>query len=167
MGFASPSVFPENAAFFSVGYSDTLLLDAGVELYLPVDIIDASVGLEIVAAANDLNNSYNFRASGNALVIPALGTSPPLALGFAADVGFGTRGFSVHGGPLIGTDLLFSADLPMTLSGYVGLGYRDEVGFDISWAGQLRYYFEDFDTLAIELATSDLMLLSVGVRFFF
>jgi len=162
LSLASPSVFPENAGFANLGFGRGLVALAGAEFVLPVNIIDASAGLTIYSNFTD---DLGLRLSGSALIFPAFGTTPPLALGLGADLGYSSqRGVNFHLGPLVGTDLLFSLDLPMTVSAYLGLGYAANTGLSLAWAAQLRYYFDD---AAIELASSDLALLSPGVRVFF
>jgi hypothetical protein len=164
LGVASPSVFPENAGFAAVGYARGIVLTAGAEVLLPIDVLDTSVGITLYTNATD---AFGFRLAGSALVIPAFGTTPPLALGVGADVGYDSgRGFNLHLGPLVGTDLLFSLDLPMTLSAYLGVGYAGNTGLSLAWAAQLRYYVDN-DNVAIELASSDLALVSLGVRVLF
>ncbi|MEZ4606148.1 MAG: hypothetical protein R2865_04905 [Deinococcales bacterium] len=44
---------------------------------------------------------------------------------------------------MLSDDLLFSLDLPMTLSAYLGLGFDSTKGFDIAWHASLRYYLEE------------------------
>ena len=158
--FASPSTFPENAAYFSVGYDGTLAAALGGEIVLSTPYLDTSLDLAVYA---DLNGLSATRLSGTALVFPALGTTPPLALGFGADVGADRRGGSFHLGPVLGSDLLFVADVPMTVSAYLGVGYAPQ-SFSLAWAVQVRYYFDDF---ALELASSDLLPVSLGVRYLF
>ena len=157
---ASPSVFPENAAYFSVGYAGTLAANLGGEVVLGTPYLDTSLDLGLFAG---LNGSFGVRLSGTALVFPAIGTTPPLALGFGADVGVDGRGASFHLGPVLGSDLLFVADVPVTVSAYLGLGYAPQ-SLSLAWALQLRYYF---DEVALELGSSDLLPLSLGVRYLF
>ena len=159
-GMAAPSTFPENAVYFSVGYTSTLAVQVGGEVALPVPYLDTSLDVALYA---DLEGGFETRLSGTALVFPAFGTTPPLALGFGADVGVDSRGANFHLGPVLGSDLLFVANLPMTVSAYLGLGYAPR-SFSLAWALQVRYYF---DTLAVELASSDLLPLSLGVRYLF
>lgn len=162
---AAPSVFPEDAAFVNLGYRGTLMDNAGLEFVLPVNYLDVSLGVEAYAPLTDVSGA-GIRLSGTALVFPAFGTTPPLALGLGADTGYGPSGFSVHGGPLVGMDLLFSLDLPMTASLYLGAGYATASGFSLAWAGQLRYYFEG-NTFALELSSTDLVPIGLGVRVLF
>ena len=157
---AAPSTFPENAAYFSVGYTNTLAVQVGGEVVLPILYLDTSLDVALYA---DLKGHFGTRLSGTALVFPALGTTPPLAVGFGADVGVDARGANFHLGPVVGSDLLFVAHLPMTVSAYVGLGYAPR-SFSLAWALQVRYYF---DEVALELASSDLLPLSLGVRYLF
>lgn len=157
---ASPSVFPENAAYFSVGYNGTLAAQLGGEIVLVTPYLDTSLDLAIYT---DLSGPFSTRLSGTALIFPAIGTTPPLALGFGADVGVDGRGASFHLGPVLGSDLLFVADVPVTVSAYLGLGYAPR-SFSLAWALQLRYYF---DEVALELGSSDLLPLSLGVRYLF
>ncbi len=160
---ASPSVFPENAVFAGVGYGGGVTGTAGLELRLPLPILDASLGLEATAPIGDLEN-WQVRVSGSALAIPALGTNPPLALGLGLDAGLSAEGPSAHFGPIVGSDLLFSLDLPMTVSAYVAPGYARGQGLSLAWAGQVRYYWDD---VALELASSDLTPLRLSARFLF
>ncbi len=168
---ASPSVFPENAAFFNVGYASSVALNGGVELRLPIDFIDASAGLELAAPLNDVGGSWTVRLSGSGLVFPAFNVSralPPLALGVGTDLTYSPGDVSAHAGPMVGTDLLFTLDLPITVSAYLAPGFSTADGLSLAWAGQLRYYFDDLaDNLALELSSSDLVPVSVGVRFLF
>ncbi len=160
LSLASPSTFPETALYFSVGYTSTLAVQAGGEVTLPIPYLDTSLDLAVYA---DLQGQFGTRLSGSALVFPALGTTPPLALGFGADVGVDRRGANFHLGPVAGSDLLFVANVPMTVSAYLGVGYAPR-SFSVAWALQVRYYFDD---VAVELATSDLLPLSLGVRYLF
>ncbi|CAN5749683.1 hypothetical protein BH24DEI2_BH24DEI2_06520 [soil metagenome] len=160
LAFAAPSTFPETALYFGVGYTSTLAVQAGGEVVLPTPYLDTSLDLTVYA---DLAGKFGTRLSGSALVFAALGTTPPLALGFGADVGVDGRGVNFHLGPVLGSDLLFVAQLPMTVSAYLGLGYAPR-SFSVAWAAQVRYYFDD---VAVELATSDLLPLSLGVRYLF
>lgn len=164
-GFAAPSIFPEDAAFVNLGYRGTLMGDVGLEFVLPVNYLDVSLGVEAYAPLTDVSGA-GVRISGTALVFPAFGTTPPLALGLGADTGYGPSGFSIHVGPLVGMDLLFSLDLPMTASLYLGAGYATASGFSFAWAGQLRYYL-DGDAVALELSSTDLIPLGLGVRVLF
>lgn len=166
---AIPSIFPEDAAFVALGYDGTVagnvIGDVGIELVVPVRYLDVSVGLEAYTPLTD-PAALGVRASGTALVFPAFGTTPPLALGLGADAGVGPDGFSVHAGPLVGTDLLFSLRLPMTVSLYLAPGYEAGTGFSLAWGAQVRYYLAN-DTAALELVSSDLVLLGLGVRVLF
>ena len=162
---AIPSIFPEDAAFATLGYDGTVVGDVGVELVVPVRYLDVSVGLEAYTPLTD-PAALGVRASGTALVFPAFGTTPPLALGLGADAGVGPDGFSVHAGPLVGTDLLFSLRLPMTASLYLAPGYATETGFSLAWGAQVRYYLGD-DAVALELVSSDLVPFGLGVRVLF
>lgn len=164
---ASPSVFLEDAASLALGYSGAPSARLGAEIVLDVPVVDVSVGLEALIA-----ESWRARLSLSALLLPALGTTPPLAVGAGADLGFGAEGLSAHLGPTLGTDLLFSLDLPMTASLYLAPGYAAG-GFSLAWSAQLRYYFDDLldvglgGGLALELESSDLQLLSLGLRLLF
>jgi hypothetical protein len=158
---AAPSAFPETAAFFGVGYNSSVVVSAGLELVLPVPYLDVSAGVE---GRLDTAGDYGIRLYGTALIFSALGTTPPLALGIGADVGVGSDGFAIHAGPVLGNDLLFTSDLPITLSLYLAPGYSTATGFSFAWAGQVRYYF---DTFALELASTDSAYLSIAVRYFF
>lgn len=166
---AVPSIFPEDAAFVTLGYNGTaagaVVGEVGVELVLPVRYLDVSVGIGAYTPVTD-PAALGVRASGTALVFPAFGTTPPLALGLGADAGYGPDGFSVHTGPLVGTDLLFSLRLPMTASLYLAPGYRAGTGFSLAWGAGVRYYLEG-DTVALELVSSDLVPLGLGVRVLF
>ncbi len=163
--FAVPSIFPEDAAFVTLGYNGTVAGNFGLEVVLPVRYLDVSLGLEGYAPLTNIADA-GVRLSGTALVFPAFGTTPPLALGLGADTGYGLDGFSVHAGPLVGTDLLFSLRAPMTFSLYLGPGYATKAGFSLAWAAQLRYYFEG-DTVALELSSTDLIPLGLGIRILF
>ena len=165
LAFAVPSVFPEDTAFATLGYQGAALADVGLELVLPVRYLDVSMSLEAYAPLES-NADIGVRLSGTALAFPAFGTTPPLALGLGADTGYGPDGFSFHAGPLVGTDLLLSLRVPMTVSLYLGPGYASSGGFSLAWAGQLRYYFEG-DTVALELSSTDLVPLGLGVRVLF
>ncbi|MDQ3459527.1 MAG: hypothetical protein M3498_09560 [Deinococcota bacterium] len=165
---ASPSVFLENALFSSLGYLAGPSARLGAEVVVPVPVIDASLGLEALVAPG----VWGTRLSLSALVLPAVGTTPPLAVGAGADVGYGSAGLSAHLGGIVGTDLLFSLDLPMTASLYLAPGYAAG-GPSLAWSAQLRYYLDDpvlggpVGGLALELESSDLQLLSLGVRVLF
>ena len=160
---ASPSVFPENAVSAGVGYGDGVAGAVEAEFRLPLPVLDASLGFEATAPLGDLGD-WQVRVSGSALAIPALGTNPPLALGLGIDAGYSAEGPSAHFGPIIGSDLLFSLDLPMTVSAYVAPGYARGRGLSLAWAGQVRYYWDD---VALELASSDLTPLRLSARFLF
>lgn len=160
---ANPSVFPEDAAFATLGYSGGVGT-VGLELVVPVRYLDVSAGLEAYAPFSFAE--AGFRASGTALIFPAFGTTPPLAVGLGGDTGYGPDGWSLHAGPLVGTDLLFSLRLPMTASFYLAPGYASRTGFSLSWAAQLRYYF-GAENIAVELSSTDLLFLGIGVRVLF
>ncbi len=164
LGLASPSAFPENAAALSFGYNGEPGLNIAGELLLPLNVVDSSLGLELYAPLSDFNNNWSVRLSGSALLFPAFGTTPPLALGVGADIGTGAQGFNIHAGAIVGTDLLFTLDLPMTASVYLAPGYATNTGFSLAWAAQLRYYFDNF---ALELASSDITAISLGARILF
>lgn len=164
---ASPSVFLEDALFLSLGTSAGPSARLGAEVVVPVPVVDASLGLEALIAP-DL---WMTRLAASTLIFPALGTTPPLAVGVGVDIGYGSEGLSAHVGPMVGTDLLFSLDLPMTASLYLAPGYAAG-GFSLAWSAQLRYYVDDpvggpVGGLALELESSDLQLLSLGVRVLF
>ena len=158
---ASPSAFPETAAHFSVGYNGDLIGSVGGEYFFSTRYSDGSLDLTVYADTDDL---YGARLSGTALVFPALGTEPPLALGVGADVGVDSRETQFHVGVILGNDLLFVFDVPMTVSGYLAPGYSFSRGFSLAWAFQVRYYFRD---VALEVASTDLLPVSVGVRYLF
>jgi hypothetical protein len=158
---AAPSAFPETAAFFGVGYKNALVVRVGVDVILPVPYLDVVAGAEVYLGTS---GDYGVRLDGTALVFPAIGTTPPLALGLASDVGLSNHGFAIHAGPIVGMDLLFVSDLPMTLSLYLAPGYATGSGFSLAWAAHLRYYFDEF---AAELASTDHALLSLSLRYFF
>ena len=160
---ASPSVFPENALFAGLGYGGGVAGAVGAEFRLPLPIFDASLGLEATAPLGRLED-WQVRLSASALAIPALGTNPPLALGLGIDAGVSADGPSAHFGPIVGSDLLFSLDVPMTVSAYVAPGYARGRGFSLAWAGQVRYYWDD---VALEFSSSDLTPLRLGARFLF
>lgn len=158
---ASPSVFLENAAFLSFGAGPSARV--GAEVVVPVPIVDASLGIEALVAPG----GSQARFSVSALILPALGTTPPLAVGAGADLGYGPAGLSAHLGPMIGTDLLFTLDLPMTASLYIAPGYAAG-GFSVAWSAQLRYYLDDIlPQVAVGLESSDLQLFSLGLRVLF
>ena len=162
---AVPSIFPEDAAFATLGYGGGVGGSVGLEAVLPVRYLDVSVGLEAYAPLAEVSE-VGFRVSGTALVFPAFGTTPPLAVGLGGDAGYGPDGVSVHAGPLVGTDLLFSLRLPMTVSLYLAPGYASQEGFSLAWAAQVRYYF-DAEGVAVELSSTDLFALGLGVRVLF
>ncbi len=160
--WANPSTFPETAVFAQTGYSGSLAFVAGGELLIPTPYLDTSAQFQVML---DAQGRYGARLSGTALVFPAIGITPPLALGLGADLGYDAeRGFNLHAGVIAGSDLLFVARLPLTLSAYLAPGYAAESGFSLAWALQARYYLDDF---ALELASSDLLLVGVGVRYLF
>lgn len=161
LGLAAPSTFPENAAYFSVGYNGDLGVSLGGEYVFVTPFVDTSADLNLFA---DLGGTYGARLSGTALVFPAIDTNPPLALGVGADIGVSTDATSFHLGPVVGSDLLFVVDLPMTISAYLAPGYATNTGFSLAWALQVRYYFDAF---AVELASTDLLPVSLGVRYLF
>lgn len=161
--WAQPSVFPEDAVFAALGYGAGV--GVGFETVLPVRYLDVSLGVAAYAPVADPAES-GFRVSGTALLFPAFGTTPPLALGLGADAGYGPDGLGLHAGALLGTDLLFSLRLPMTASLYLAPGYASAVGFSLAWSAGLRYYF-DAENLAVELSSTDRLPLAVGVRLLF
>lgn len=162
---ANPSIFPEDAAFATVGYNGGVGAGLGFEVLVPVRYLDASLGLEAYAPLTNVSEA-GFRASGTALIFPAFGTTPPLAVGFGGDAGYGPDGWSAHAGPLVGTDLLFSLRAPMTASLYLAPGYASSTGFSLTWAAQVRYYF-DAENVALEVSSTDLFPLGLGVRVLF
>ncbi|UCH27582.1 MAG: hypothetical protein JSV66_08095 [Trueperaceae bacterium] len=161
LALASPSAFPETALFFKGGltFDGNGIGSAGGELVLDVPFIDASAGVEAYVGTAD---QFGVRLETSALVFPAFGTTPPLALGFGADVGLSNTNTSVHAGVVVGTDLLFVFDLPATVSVYLAPGYASGTGFDLAWAFQFRYFFED---LALEISSSDFLPIALGLRF--
>ncbi|MDQ3396448.1 MAG: hypothetical protein M3511_01535 [Deinococcota bacterium] len=161
---ASPSVFLESGGFFSAGYSAGPSFRLGGEVVVPAPFVDASLGLEALVAPGSAGGSWQTRLWVSSLILPAVGTTPPLAVGAGADLGFGANGLRAHVGPLVGTDLLFTLDLPMTLSLYLAPGYSAASGVSLAWAAQLRYYLEN---LAFELESTDLQLFNAGIRFLF
>ena len=161
--WAQPSVFPEDAVFASLGYGAGV--GVGFETVLPVRYLDVSISTQVYTPVTDLTGA-GFRVSGTALLFPAFGTTPPLALGLGADAGYGPDGLGLHAGALLGTDLLFSLRLPMTASLYLAPGYASERGFSLAWAAGLRYYF-DAENVAAELLSTDRLPLAVGVRLLF
>lgn len=164
--WAQPSVFPEDAVFTSLGYGGGAVGGTvGFETVLPVRYLDVSLGVAAYAPVTNPTEA-GFRVSGTALLFPAFGTMPPLALGLGADAGYGPDGFGLHAGALFGTDLLFSLRLPMTASLYLAPGYASEAGFSLAWSAGLRYYF-DAENLAVELSSTDRLPLAVGVRLLF
>ncbi len=161
---AVPSIFPEDAGFATLGYRGGVGAGLGVELVVPVRYLDVSVGLEAYAPLTNVSKA-GFRVSGTALVFPAFGTTPPL-VGLGADTSYGPDGVSLHAGPLVGTDLLFSLRLPMTASFYLAPGYASQEGFSLAWAAQLHYYL-DAENVAVELSSTDLFPLGLSVRVLF
>ncbi len=169
---ASPSIFPEKALAFSVGYTGNVGATLKGEFVLPSRYWDNSLHLEVYTKSfNNLEDDWGMRLSGNALLFPAIGTNPPLGLGLGADIGYDSENISLHAGPIVGTDLLFSLDLPATISAYLGVGYRGGEGISLSWSGELRYYLEEIEVdggfLVLELATSDVFPVSLGLRWSF
>lgn len=158
---ASPSAFPETAAFFRVGYVSSVTISVGGELLIPVSFVDASAGLEAYLITNE---TYGVRLDGTVLVFPALGATPPVALGLGTDLNLNETGFALHAGPVAGTDLLFVANLPIIISLYLAPGYATNQGFSLAWSAQVRYYFND---IALELSSTDLSFLSVAIRYVF
>ena len=170
--YSSPSIFPENALAFSVGYGENVGAILKGEISLPSRYWDNSVHLEVYTKSfDDLEDDWGIRLSGNALIFPAIGTTPPLGLGLGADIGYEDESINFHAGPVVGTDLLFNLDLPATVSAYLGAGYRGGEGFSVAWSGELRYYLEDIELgegiLVLELATSDILPVSLGLRWSF
>ena len=170
--YASPSIFPENALAFSIGYTGNVGAILKGELVLPSRYWDNSVHLEVYTRSlSNLEDDWGMRLSGNALLFPAIGTNPPLGLGLGADIGYDRENINLHVGPIVGTDLLFSLDLPATVSAYLGVGYHGGEGISLSWSGELRYYLEELEIggglLVLELATSDILPVSLGLRWSF
>jgi hypothetical protein len=163
LAFASPSAFPETALFVKGGltFDGDGIGSAGGELVLEVPFIDASAGVEAYVGTAD---QFGVRLEASALIFPAFGTTPPLALGFGADAGLSNTDTSFHAGVVVGTDLLFVFDLPATISTYLAPGYASGAGFSLAWALQFRYFFQD---VAIEISSSDLLPIALGLRFFF
>lgn len=162
LGWANPSTFPEHAAFASVGYRLGPAGSLGAELLVPTPYLDTSVGAQLYGG---LGGVYGLRFYGTGLVFPALGSSPPLALGLGADLGLeSARGFNLHAGLVAGSDLLFTLRQPMTVSAYLAPGYAARGGFSLAWALQVRYYL---DEVALELSSSDLLLIGVSARYLF
>lgn len=160
--WANPSAFPETALSAAVGWRGAPALALGGELLLPTPYLDSALQGTVLL---DTAGRWGARLSGSALVFPALGTTPPLALGLGADLGYAEgRGFNAHVGPVLGSDLLFVARLPITLSAYLAPGYAAQEGFSLAWALQARYYW---DAVALELSSSDLLTLAVGLRYLF
>lgn len=159
--WASPSAFPENAAFVRLGVARGAYFGVGGEAILPVPYVDMALGGEAFVTTG---GRYGVQLDLSALFFPALGTTPPTALGAGADVRLTSESFAIHAGPVVGTDLLFVSDLPMTLSLYAALGFDSARGFDPAWALIARYYFEE---LALEFASSDSALISVALRYLF
>lgn len=160
LAWASPSAFPENAAYVRLGVSRGVYVGIGGELLLPVPFVDLALGGEAFIATG----RYGARLDISALFFPALGTTPPTALGAGGDVRLTSERFAIHAGPVIGTDLLFVADLPITLSLYAALGFDSTRGLSPAWALAARYYFE---ALALELASRDDALISLALRYLF
>lgn len=161
LSLAAPSTFPENAAYFNIGYNGDIGMNIGGEFIFVTPYVDTSADLTLFA---DLGGTYGVRLSGTALVFPAVATTPPLALGVGTDVGVSTDANSFHIGPIVGSDLLFVVDLPMTVSAYLAPGYATDTGFSLAWALQIRYYFDHF---ALELASTDILPISLGIRYLF
>lgn len=162
LSLAQPSVFPESALHVSAGYRGDIGASLGFEYFLSqVNYLDASADLMLLA---DVAGDFGVRLSGTALVFPAVGIGLPLAVGVGSDIGFVDGAVSLHAGFIVGSDLLIVTDLPMTISAYLAPGYAGNAGFSFAWAFQLRYYFDRF---AVELASSDLLPVSLGVRYLF
>lgn len=155
---ASPSAFPETALSFQAGYQGRLAFGVGGELLLPVRYLDVSVGADAVI---DSAGAFGARLSVTGLLFPTVGTVPPLALGLGTDLSYQNGGFAAHLGLVIGSDLLFVSDLPATLSLYLAPGIAFGQGFSLAWEVEARYYFEQ---VALELSSSDLMLIGLGLR---
>lgn len=162
LAHASPSVFPETAVFVKGGFDGAVAGSVGAELALPVPFIDASAGLEAFA---NVTGDFEVRLEGSALVFPALGfMTPALAVGVGADLALGSGGGGFHLGPMVGSDLLFAFDLPITVAAYLAPGYASDEGLSLAWALQVRYYLDD---VALEVSSTDLLPLAVGVRLLF
>jgi hypothetical protein len=159
LSLASPSAFFENAAFASLGPVGPSF-KVGAEHLVPVPALDVAAGAEVVVSWD----WWQGRLYASTLAFPALGTTPPLAVGAGADLGYGSGGFSGHLGPIVGTDLLFTLDLPMTASLYLAPGFAQATGLSLAWSAHLRYYFDD---VAVELESSDLQLINLGLRVLF
>ncbi len=165
--WASPSAFPETAVSFRVGYQSGFVGEVSGELLVPVPFIDLSTALEAQLGSG---GTFGVRLVASGLIFPALGTTPPLALGLGADLGV-RRGSSLvattvtgHLGVVAGTDLLFVFDLPAVVSAYLAPGFSTTSGFSLAWALQFRYYF---DRIALEASISDWHLFAVGLRILF
>ena len=133
-------------------------LGFGVEAVLPVPFIDVSAGAEV---AFDLNGDVGVRLSGTGLVFPTVGTTPPLAVGAGADLTWRDDAVRVHLGVVTGLDLLYVSELPAVVSVYLAPGYAFGQGFSLAWSVEGRYYT---DQVAVVLASSDLIPISVGLR---
>ncbi|MEZ4632382.1 MAG: hypothetical protein R2880_16995 [Deinococcales bacterium] len=170
LSHSSSSVFPETALAVYGGYYPKLGLGLEAELRLPIDIIDSSLSLGAFLRSGD----WGLELSNTNLIIPAWGTTPPLAIGFGTDLSLLSLNpetendpnfaLKAHVGPMLGSDLLFSLDLPMTLSAYLGLGFDSTKGFDIAWHASLRYYLEELP-LVLEIASSQNFALRLGLRY--
>ena len=157
---------------FSVGYGENAGAILKGEVVIPSRYWDNSVHLEVYTKSfDDIEDDWGIRLSGNALLLPAIGTNPPLGVGLGGDIGYHDESINLHVGPVVGTDLLFSLDLPATVSAYLGAGYRGGEGFSLAWSGELRYYLEEVELgegiLVLELATSDILPVSLGLRWSF
>lgn len=165
--WAQPNSFPEDALELQLSYGHGLAFSTLGELRMPFNTIDGSLSLQLFGRTFISDKmAWGGRLGASALIFPAVGTVPPLALGLGADIGYDTvRGFSTHMGPTVGTDLLFVFDTPMTLSVYVAPGYSTETGLSLAWNTEVRYYLNN--NWAMEFASSDIAPLSLSMRYAF
>ena len=153
-----PTAFPENAVELRLGWAGAPTVVAGAEMLVPVRYADASAALDVAVATN---GRLAARLSGTALLFPTLGTTPPLALGVGADVGWRDDAIRAHLGPVLGLDLLYVSRLPAVIEAYVAPGYAFGRGASLAWSAEARWYLDD---VALVLGSSDLVPLGLGVR---
>jgi hypothetical protein len=140
---AAPAAYVERNLAFGVNYglgAQVVGLEAGIELPIPLSFpIDLGAGLSV---ATDVGfKAISVDLSVKALLLPALGGNPPLAVGLTTDVGFdfgAAFGWSFGLGPIISADfspiVVTAALLPRLGSG----------GFGLDLLAGVRYYFDPF-----------------------
>ena len=158
-GANGPTAVPENAVEVRLGWAGLPTVVAGAEMLVPVRYVDASAAVDVAVATD---GRLAARLSGTALLFPTLGTTPPLALGVGADVGWRDDAVRAHLGPVLGLDLLYvSPRLPAVIEAYVAPGYAFGEGASLAWSAEARWYRDD---VAFVLGSSDLAPLGLGVR---